>query len=265
MKAQDLYFNFYPSHFMNGVRGMSAQEVGVYTMLLCRIYEVNGPVEFHQMRLATYCGMRQATFSKTVQKLVELGKLTIVDGMLSNDRAECEISSRADKVKIAIRAGKSSAQKRQQNQSKLPTDAQRTFNHREGERESSSSSARESDDDSEDWTDDRLLDEVMAAVGIRGPRIPTHWMPPGATAHVGKWRRDLALRPSSIVDAARKSRANHTDPPNGPKALDATMRSLAAILQADPMTPSHNGKVNYKQSEQEQKMKRWHKIAGVAK
>ena len=133
------YFDFYPSDFMHGVRGLSAQEVGVYTMMLCRIYEENGPVEYHVMRLATYCGMREATFVKTVEKLIELGKLELVDGMISNHRAEAEISSRAHKLKINSKAGKASAEKRQRNQRSISTGVQQTFNHTDTDTDTTSS------------------------------------------------------------------------------------------------------------------------------
>lgn len=123
------YFRFYPSDFMAGVRGMTAQEVGVYTMLLCLIYEAGGPVENNPLRLATYCGLRLPTFERTCEKLIALGKITAADGWLSNARAEVEIAKRADDLKIAFRAGKASAEKRQQNQAKPSTDVQRTFNH----------------------------------------------------------------------------------------------------------------------------------------
>jgi uncharacterized protein YdaU (DUF1376 family) len=129
MKARIPYFDFYPVDFMNGVRGLSAQEVGVYTMVLCRIYEENGPIEYNTMRLSTYCGMRQTTFQKTVERLIDLGKFKLSSGILSNDRAEREISSRADKLKLNSKAGKASAKKRQQKQAKASTDVQRTFNH----------------------------------------------------------------------------------------------------------------------------------------
>lgn len=113
---------------MRGVRGMSAQEVGLYTMLLCRMYEESGPIEDHALRLSTYCGMRQSTFEKTLQKLVDLGKIIRRDGMISNDRAEAEIADRAHDLKIAIKAGKVSAEKRQQNQRQDATTVQRPFN-----------------------------------------------------------------------------------------------------------------------------------------
>jgi uncharacterized protein YdaU (DUF1376 family) len=114
---------------MGGVRGMTAQEVGLYTMLLCRMYEEDGPIERDDFKLATYCGMRQATFTATLEKLIRLGKITSTDGLISNDRAETEISNRAHDLEIAIRAGKASAEKRQQKQRDEATPVQRSFNH----------------------------------------------------------------------------------------------------------------------------------------
>jgi len=70
---------------MNGVRGLTAQDIGVYTMLLCRIYEGSGPVEYHAFRLATYCGMREAAFEKALGKLLDLGKLTLDSGMIRSE------------------------------------------------------------------------------------------------------------------------------------------------------------------------------------
>jgi hypothetical protein len=93
------------------------------------MYEESGPIENHSLRLATYCGMRVSTFEKTLEKLIQLGKITCADGALFNDRAEIEISYRADDLKIASKAGKASAEKRQQNQGMSATTVQRPFNH----------------------------------------------------------------------------------------------------------------------------------------
>lgn len=123
------YFKFYPVDFMDGVRGMTAQEVGLYTMLLCRMYEQDGPIQDDAFRLATYCGMRAATFETTLEKLIRLGKIDRDGGWLSNDRARKEISSRADGLEIAIRAGKASAEKRQRKQGPEQASVERPFNH----------------------------------------------------------------------------------------------------------------------------------------
>jgi len=155
------YFDFYPTDFMHGVRGLSAQEVGVYTMVLCRIYEENGPVECNAMILATYCGMRETTFVKTLEKLVCLDKFQLSGGMISNRRAMVEISSRANKLKINSKAGKASAQKRLQKQSQGSTGGQRTINH------------TDTDTDTHNYTAgagarsiDHRMGELYAALGV---------------------------------------------------------------------------------------------------
>jgi uncharacterized protein YdaU (DUF1376 family) len=170
---------------MNGVRGLSAQEIGVYTMLLCRIYEESGPVEYSELRLSTYCGMRQPTFVKVVEKLVDLGKLTIIDGMLSNDRAEREISKRANDLKNSSKAGKASAEKRQQKQRQEPTGVERTFNH--------------TDTDTDTYTEANASDEVPSSaqdfakeVFDRGVAFLTRHgkTEPAARTMIGRWRKD---------------------------------------------------------------------------
>lgn len=128
-KSRIPYFDFYPADFMHGARGLSAHEVGVYTMMLCRIYEENGPVEFSALRLSTYCGMRESTFKNTIEKLVALGKLDLADGCISNRRALDEIASRSHRLKLNSKAGKASAEKRQLNQQGKSTPVQPTINH----------------------------------------------------------------------------------------------------------------------------------------
>lgn len=189
------YFNFYPADFMNGVRGLSAQEVGVYTMLLCRIYEEDGPVEYHVRRLATYCGMREATFEKVVEKLVDLGKMSIGNGMLSNARAEAEISKRANGLEIASRAGKASAEKRQQNQRTEATPVQRAFNHTDTEEEKKEREPIGSPKKS----DAVLVREYLAEVV--GPEVAEAFI-----AHRHKLRKPMTPRAAKMIaDKLRKA------------------------------------------------------------
>lgn len=98
-------------------------------MMLCRIYEDGGPIEMHLKRLSTYCGMREKTFETVLKNLIDLGKLDLKDGMISNARADAEISNRANDLKNNSKAGKASSEKRKQNQQKTSTGVQRAFNH----------------------------------------------------------------------------------------------------------------------------------------
>lgn len=182
---------------MHGVRGLSAQEVGVYTMVLCRIYEENGPVEYNVMRLSTYCGMREATFVKTMARLVDLDKFQLSDGMISNRRAMKEISNRADKLKINSKAGKASAEKRQQKQSIDPTDVQRTFNHTDTDTDSYTADAR----DPLAGRDGDMLDALGITDETKSPGLlslsePYRWI-------VGGCDIDLDILPALRSIAAR--------------------------------------------------------------
>lgn len=125
------WFKFYPADFMHGVRGLGPREVGIYTMLLCKIYEEGGPIEYHARRLSTYCGVPLKTFEIVMETLVNLGKIQEVEGRLINARAEAEIASREADLKNASKAGKASAEKRQQKQQKQATDVEQPFNNKE--------------------------------------------------------------------------------------------------------------------------------------
>jgi uncharacterized protein YdaU (DUF1376 family) len=202
-KSRIPFFRFYPSDFMDGVRGMSAQEVGLYTMLLCRMYEESGPIEDNTLRLATYCGMREKTFTKTLDKLVALGKITRQGGMLSNHRAEIEISDRSHDLKNAIAAGKASAKKRQQNQSNKATGVQQAFNHTDTYTDTDTSS-NEEDGDAVDFAK-VLFDRGVAFLGRHA--VPERQ----ARALVGKWRK--ASGDQAVFDAfSACNKAGVTDP-----------------------------------------------------
>lgn len=154
------YFDFYPVDFMRGVRGLTAAEVGIYTMLLCRIYEENGPVEYHPVRLSAYCGVRESVLTKAVDRLIVLGRLEVENGMLSDDRALKEITIRETKLKNSSRAGKASAEKRQQKQEQAATNVQQTFNHTDTDTEEE----KKEDTNVSLAADHQPIDEVAEAV-----------------------------------------------------------------------------------------------------
>ena len=134
------WFKFYPADFVNGVRGLSSQEVGTYILLLCRMYEESGPISDNLLRLSTYCGARETTFRKSFDKLVALGKLEVLNGKVSNQRATLEIASRANDLILCSQAGKKSAEKRQQNQQNSASTVPPSFKHIDTEIDTNSDS-----------------------------------------------------------------------------------------------------------------------------
>lgn len=226
------YFSFYPADFMNGVRGLTPQEVGVYTMLLCRIYEESGPVEMNIMRLSTYCGMREKTFAAVLDKLIALGKFQVADGHIINPRAAKEIQKRADGLKIASKAGKASAEKKQQKQRSDATPVERPFNHTDTDTDKSipeaNASGREASpaEPDEDFSK-QLFDRAVAFLGRHGV-LERH-----ARGIVGKWRRDHT--DAAILDAFTAcSRAGAIDPvPWIAARLGASERASASVIPLD--------------------------------
>lgn len=265
MKKHIPYFSFYPADFMNGVRGLNPTEVGVYMMLLCRIYEENGPVEYHPRRLAAYCGMREPSFEKTVSVLVDLGKLTLVSGYLSNPRAEAEIEKRARDLENSSKAGRASAEKRQQKQRSDATHVQRPFNHTDTDTDTDkqqqpraevpSSTAAETDRE-------RLLaamgaDPISGLIGPNGKRLGTV----ADTAEAGKWSAmGLTLDQQCAVIAERCAAMRRKDQHWTPGRF-AYFTGAMADLAAAKSSPAPTGTAK-PQSDRDAKLARYAKIAG---
>ena len=241
------WFKFYPADFMNGVRGLSAQEVGLYTMLLARIYEENGPIEYHPLRLSTYCGMREATFVKTLENLLALGKITLREGMLSNARAEAEISNRSHDLKNASKAGKASAEKRQQNQRQDATSVQQAFNHTDTDTDTDKRvvvvSAQARDD-----ADLTYREKLLHAAGID----PRKTITPGPKApgseldmiEAGKWLNDSRFGgEDEIVKMVASIRSGMRDPPSTLRYFTKPLLAFAAAKSAS--LPESPNEVNY--------------------
>lgn len=227
------YFDFYPTDFMHGVRGLTAQEVGIYTMILCRIYEENGPVEYHQARLSTYCGTSQATLEKVFARLVDLGKLDLSDGMVGNGRALKEIASRETRIKSNSQAGKISAEKRQQKQRRAATDVQQAFNHTDTDTDIDTEANASDADASPDEPDfrDEIWTRGVAYLQRKGIAERN------ARTVIGKWIKDHGdAAVFSAFEAASRERpvepvawitARLGAPPKPGSDLEAAWNSLA--------------------------------------
>ena len=233
------YFDFYPTDFMHGVRGLTPQEVGIYTMLLCRIYEENAPVQYHPARLAAYCGTRESTFVKAFERLVDLGKFSVSEGMFTNARAQVEIEARETKLKNNSRAGKLSAQKRQQKQINDATDVQRPSNHTDTDTDKRvvgvSAQAR---NDAELTYREKLLH--AAGIDPRktitpGPKAPGSEMD---MIEARKWLNDSRFGgEDEIVQMVSSIRSGMRDPPSTLRYFTKPLLAFAAAKSASLPAP----------------------------
>lgn len=89
---------FYPSDWLAGTRGMTAEEMGVFSTLIFRMYEIGGPVERNDDRLWRICGCKsKRAFVKVLDYLLDEGKIIEKDQKLFNERAQKEIEKVVEK------------------------------------------------------------------------------------------------------------------------------------------------------------------------
>ena len=75
---------------------------------------------------------------------------------------------------------------------------------------------------------DRFFAELLAALGFAAnATLPAWWQGWPARTHVRRWIDDIGLTPKRIVEVAVETRADHPNPPDGPKALDRFMERAA--------------------------------------
>lgn len=110
------WFRFFPTDWISGVAQLSAAERGVYVTLIAMIYDAEGPVPLDESRLARACGIPVHGFRRALDALVDLDKLQIEDGKITNKRAKTELTERASRVDRARDAASSSWDKRKKNQ-----------------------------------------------------------------------------------------------------------------------------------------------------
>lgn len=110
------FFQFYPSDWLAGTRGLTASETGVYITLVAMMYEVEGPIPNDIKRLARLCGSTPAALKKAIDGLVEAGKIIQDERGFFNRRVEIEIKKRAEKRAAASASANVRWKKSEQNQ-----------------------------------------------------------------------------------------------------------------------------------------------------
>ena len=99
----------------------------------------------------------------------------------------------------------------------------------------------EEDAQARDIDFDRFFAELLGALGFAAnATLPAWWQGWPARLHVRRWRDDLGLSAVRIIETATESRADHPNPPDGPKALDRFMER-AAQRDALAATANANG------------------------
>jgi len=85
----------------------------------------------------------------------------------------------------------------------------------------------EEDAQARDSDFDGFFAELISALGLDPAALPGWWQGWPPRLHVQRWRTELGLTEAEIVSAAKDTRKDHPEPPDGPKALDRAMQRAA--------------------------------------
>jgi uncharacterized protein YdaU (DUF1376 family) len=91
--------------FIHGTMGLSLEEKGAYSLCLDLMYDHEGPIPDDARWLAGICGVSIRKWTAIRNRLVEAGKLDVVDGRLINSRALFEIENAAKSHRNAVETG----------------------------------------------------------------------------------------------------------------------------------------------------------------
>lgn len=156
------FFQFYPSDWLAGTRGLTAAETGVYITLIAMMYEAEGPIPYDATRLARLCGSTPAAFRKAVDGLVDTGKLSVSEDGIFNRRVQIEIEKRSEKRLAASQSAKTRWGKAQQNQTPADANASNSQCERNANQKPETRKRKE---------------EPNGSSKNRGSRLPDDWVP----------------------------------------------------------------------------------------
>lgn len=95
--------------WMDGTEALDDGPYRAYHVICQLIYLNEGPIALNETGIAGRCKQHILTFRRNLRTLIELKKLTLIDGRLSNDRAATELQSVAEHRATSAKGGRGSA------------------------------------------------------------------------------------------------------------------------------------------------------------
>jgi len=108
------WYKRFPADFIAGTLGLSLEEKGAYSIVLDMIYDRGEPIPDDARWIARVCGCSTRKWTTLRRRLIEAGKLTAADGLLSNPRAEAMLENAVrEAAKLSQNAAKSHQARRE--------------------------------------------------------------------------------------------------------------------------------------------------------
>jgi uncharacterized protein YdaU (DUF1376 family) len=89
------WYRRFPDNFIAGTVGLTLEEKGAYSLVLDLMYVRGGPVPDEPRYIAGVCNCSVRKWNAIRERLISLGKIHVVNGYLTNERAEKEIENAA--------------------------------------------------------------------------------------------------------------------------------------------------------------------------
>jgi len=100
------WFRCFPDRLLGALGEMDADTQHVYVTVLLKIYARGGPIKDDPRAIATFCRRSMKTVRAAIERLAEMGRLTLADGTISNHVAEVELQHRDSVSEVRARIGK---------------------------------------------------------------------------------------------------------------------------------------------------------------
>jgi uncharacterized protein YdaU (DUF1376 family) len=93
------YVQWHIRDFLQGVRGMKPDQIGIYAIVLLLIYDSMGMLRDDDRFIAGHCQLDIRYYRRLRQQLLDAGKVYEADGYLYNNRAQAEIAKFCESAK----------------------------------------------------------------------------------------------------------------------------------------------------------------------
>lgn len=124
------WIKFFPTDWLHGTRSLTPVERGVYITLVAMMYDEQGPIPLNRKRLARECNCTPKLFDDTLETLVEMGKVSIHDNAIFNEKTEKILGDMLARAENARKAGRARQGKTQTIQEEVSAPADQPLTER---------------------------------------------------------------------------------------------------------------------------------------
>ena len=119
--------DWYADNWLGGVVLLTALERGVYDTIINLIYQTNGPLEDDDKAMAHACKAGKADYKRAKSRLLELGKIEVVDGLIHQSKCTKELARAGARITAyKEREDRKIQKKREKNEKKTGKKTEKT-------------------------------------------------------------------------------------------------------------------------------------------